>query len=442
MKVSEKVIKSYKKNSVKKTLVVSFPDLGHVVEYNKIYQESMGLKESLMEDENNFKIQGCVSSEFKVKIRDFGQDVAGSRIEASIFTEETEDEPVKLFTGYVKSVKMQANKQLKEIVAYDMLHGFGNEDVTEWWNSIEEGWYTIGNIRKQFLEAYSIQYIEDTLPNDNVSFYKKVKATELSKLDMLKNICQVNAVFGIVNREGQMEFRKIRGESTGGAYPGLTLWPPFYPGVEGKTPLEYNPVATYRNLSFEEFTVHPADLVVVRDSENAKQYTYGSGKNKYIVQGNIFLLSNPDEVYNNVASNIYEQIKDFFYVPYQASNNGFPFIECGVDSVAYETYDFNASQRARSGDVYEERSFQVLSRNLKGIQVLKDEYSAKGDEYQTEFLTDTNSKIENLRKESQNAQLEIEEIKEEQEKPLVIWVPNRESIGTESGVFYAIEKKG
>ena len=48
--------------------------------------------------------------------------------------------------------------------------------------------------------------------------------------------------------------------------------------------------------------------------------------------------------------------------------------------------------------MYEQRPFYVLNRELSGIQALKDSYSAKGEEYQSEFITDLQTQIDTIKK--------------------------------------------
>ena len=51
------------------------------------------------------------------------------------------------------------------------------------------------------------------------------------------------------------------------------------------------------------------------------------------------------------------------------------------------------------------KDFYILNRELSGIQGLKDSYSAQGEEYQTEFITDLQTQIDLLKKKnSQEAQ--------------------------------------
>lgn len=160
----------------------------------------------------------------------------------------------------------------------------------------------------------------------------------------------------------------------------------------------------YRGVDYEEFEVKVIDKVTVRQSEDDPGVTYGSGINNYIVQGNIFTYGLSKQELTAIAKNIYNSIGGFSYYPFQSENNGLPFIECGVDAVSYYVVDWEktmGTKKARSGCsdiVYEQRPFYVLNRELSGIQALKDSYSAKGEEYQSEFITDLQTQIDLLKK--------------------------------------------
>ena len=76
----------------------------------------------------------------------------------------------------------------------------------------------------------------------------------------------------------------------------------------------------------------------------------------------------------------------------------------GKDVVSYMAYDFEASQKARTEDVYTEKVFYIFKRTLSGIQALKDVYSVQGEEYQTEFVTDVSTQVEQIK---QNLSAEV-----------------------------------
>lgn len=68
-----------------------------------------------------------------------------------------------------------------------------------------------------------------------------------------------------------------------------------------------------------------------------------------------------------------------------------PFIECG------DTVSFPWSQTRSRNAITTNNKFLVLNRELKGIQALRDVYSADGEEEASEFITDLNANIQVLK---------------------------------------------
>ena len=118
----------------------------------------------------------------------------------------------------------------------------------------------------------------------------------------------------------------------------------------------------------------------------------------------MFTLNKTDAELRGIAQKIYASVKNVEFVPFEAENSGYPFIEVGLDGVEYYAYNFEASANSNNRDIYTKKTFYVFNRTLKGIQDLKDTYGVDGDEYQKEFITDVSTQIEQLR---QNINVEI-----------------------------------
>ena len=93
MEVSDKVKSQYHSNSIHKNLKIYFPEIGLTVENDNINYESMRLKESIL-DVNNIEFVGCIASVFRISLYDIYEDIKGKKIEVSIYTDDTSDEPV------------------------------------------------------------------------------------------------------------------------------------------------------------------------------------------------------------------------------------------------------------------------------------------------------------------------------------------------------------
>lgn len=409
MNVSDKVKNQYQSNSIHKILSLYFPEINLQINNADVHGESMKLKESILSG-NSMEFVGCNASVFRIKVEGLSEDVKGKHIEVKIATDETEEEPVTLFNGIVDSAMKQSNKQIKEIVAYDELYTKGNIDVASWYKSLTFP-ITLKDLRDSLFSYIGLTQVETVLPNDSVSINRQYDPNTLQALSVIKAVCQINGAFGIINREGNFEYRILAQNIQTVPYPSLTLFPstdlfPANPDIAMAAAEKYaesveaEHFSFYKTVNYEEFEVKPVDKLTIRQSENDAGVSYGSGTNNYIVQGNMFTYGLSKDVLLTIAKNIYGNVKGFAYHPFTSDNNGLPFLECGVDAVSYMMIDYEATyaaQRSRSGavePVYRQQAFYILNRELSGIQALRDSYGASGEEYQTEFITDLQTQID------------------------------------------------
>lgn len=391
MYVTEAVKNAYKEDSIHKEVIIRFPELNVEVGNEQIYDDSLSLEEAILE-KDNIEFVGCIASCFKIQIHGLKQDISGKKMEVSINSGKTGE--VKLFSGIVDSVVMQIDEQYKKIKAYDELYEKGKKDVATWYNSLA---FPISQkeLRDSLFEYIGITQVEISLPNDEVSISRQYEPKTLKALNVIKAICQLNGAFGIINRGGLFEYRilgSISGKS--GAFPGVTLIPPFYPGVisgsGSAASMNNEAFSFYKKVDYQEYEVKPVDKVTIRQSENVAGVTYGSGINNYIIQGNMFTYGLTEDVLSEIAAKVYESIHGVVYHPFSSDNNGLPFVECGLDTVRYYVSKVNEDGQLE----YEAKDFYVFKREMKGIQCLRDSYGANGEEYQTEFITDLQTQID------------------------------------------------
>lgn len=400
MEVSQSVKNAYLGIGKTKYIDLYFPelDLSILGGMGRMYSDSMRLSEKLV-DSSSIEFVGCISSMFKIQVNDLKEDVKGKRIVVKIHTEGTENEPITLFNGVVDSAMKQSNKRIKEIVAFDELYTKGNTDVSVWYKSLAFP-VTLKDLRDSLFPYIGIEQMETDLPNDGIQIKKQYNPSSLQALSVIKAICQINGAFGIINRNNKFEYRILGAIDT-------SLYTPFYPSADtfpgvSKSALKLDNISLmdfpyYKSVDYEEYKVKPVDKITIRQSESDEGVTYGSGSNNYIIQGNMFTYGLSKDVLLQIAENIYPNIQGFSYYPFKSVNNGLPFMECGVDAVSYQMIDWEATED--SGDIiYEKKSFYILNRELSGIQALKDSYSAEGEEYQTEFITDLQTQIDTIKK--------------------------------------------
>ncbi len=411
MEVSNNVKNAYRRDTITKHMSLYFPELDKEITGEPIHSESMSLSEQLI-DKDSIEFVGCISSQFKIKVQGLREDVKGEKIIVRIWTDGTEEEPVTLFRGIVDSAMSEGNKFSKSIIAYDELYTKGNTEVAAWYKSLVFP-VTLKNLRDSLFNYIGLEQVNISLPNDAVTIQKHYDPNTLQALSVIKALCQINGAFGIINREGRFEYR-ILGDIMDVTYPSETLFPsddlfPADPDIADAVAermandIGAEAFSYYADMTYEEYEVKPIDKVTIRQSEDDAGVTYGYGTNNYIIQGNIFAYGLPAAELRTIAGNVYNSIGGFAYYPYQSKNNGLPFLECGVDAVSYYLVDWKEtlSESNESGDyVYEQRPFYIMNREMTGIQALRDSYSAQGEEYQSEFITDLQTKVDLIKQNS------------------------------------------
>lgn len=371
----------------KKSLRVVFPDLRLTYGNDTIEAESMKITESIS-TKDSVEFVGCIASSLQINIYGIEANVKNARIEVYIKADNTDEIP--LFKGIVDSVVIDSKRYFKKITAYDALYTKGNTDVVRWYEQqfpTDETKKTIKQLRDSLFAYIGLSQVDIELPNDAIVIGKKFAPQSLKCITVLKSICQFNGCCGIINRNGLFDYRFIS-SVTSGTYPSLIL----YPSAKRTYP-QFSNIAYifnfYESLDFEEYFVKPMQRVQIRENENDMGVTVGSGTNKYIIQSNMFAQGMLPTALAEVGTNILNKLQKVQFYPFKSKNNGLPFVEVG-DSVVFV---LSGQRQGR----YATNSFFVLSRTISGCQLLKDEYSALGNEEQSEFITDLQTTLDTLK---------------------------------------------
>jgi len=398
MQISEELKEKFVDRDGKKLLTLYFPELNLTLEGDHFYDDSMSLEEYLL-DGSSIEFVGCLSSAFSIELHDVSASLKGKRIEASITIEGFEDEEtIPLFNGYVDSVKTRLEDSWKAITCYDDLYSKASDiDIADWYNTLlptDSSTVTMLNFRNSLFTELGITQEETELPNDDLVIKKEYDPKTLNALKTIKSICQLNGVFGIMNRDGIFEYRGLSG-ITYSLNPSEETNPgdETYPGVLSD---EEESIPLYMDMKYEDFDVYAINKVLLRDSEDDSGVSYGTGTNVYIVQNNMFVYGLSAETKATIARNIYSNVAGFGYKPFDATNVGYPFLEVGT-RINYMVQDYTSG----SGTLVEVSSF-VLNRRLKGIQQLIDSYNAAGEEYQKAFITDLQAQLDTIKRNSVN----------------------------------------
>ena len=90
MKVNENTLKAYNNTSSNKSLRIYFPNLDYTIDKTQIHQETMFLREALIEG-SNIEFVGCISSEFSIQIQSIPYSIKNEKMEVYIVADDTEE---------------------------------------------------------------------------------------------------------------------------------------------------------------------------------------------------------------------------------------------------------------------------------------------------------------------------------------------------------------
>jgi len=140
----------------------------------------------------------------------------------------------------------------------------------------------------------------------------------------------------------------------------------------------------YTDISVSEYTTARVDKLQIRVTDNDIGVIVGSGTNLYTIENNPLLYAESDAELRPTAEKIFNAIKDFTYVPYT--------LKCRGNLQVHARDVINVTTRKG-------QSFKavVMSRNLTGLQALRDVYSASGNQQRAVQSSALNQQITQLR---------------------------------------------
>lgn len=372
-KVSDATKNAYKSDSAIKSIVVRIPDANITLQNEDILADSLELKEAI-ETGDNLSFEGCIASSFKIDCFNLvDETLEGKWIECDIDVDVADTDTIPLFRGYISEVTNTTHEEfVTSIRAYDALYTIVNTDVTSWYNGLTFP-ITCKNMRNSFFTRFGITQVDDYLPNDNFSINKTIEDKVIVGGKIIRAICQLNGRYGRISRTGKFEYVHLV-VGTEALYPREDLFPAddIYPADENA--LDNVAKAHYKSISFENYTVTPIDKVQLIDKGGQIIRTAGTGTNIFTLKDNPLIWGKTSAQLANAATNLFNTVRGLWYVPSEVECVGLPYVECG---------DF-VLMAARRSLV---RAY-VLTRTLKGIQILEDSYSADGDRNQPKYVPD------------------------------------------------------
>lgn len=373
----------FKKDSIDKQLTIETDDKTTKITNVELHQEQFELTESIC-SESELTIGSCEAAVLKFTVSNIFLPMKDKMITIKTVIDNNTANPFQIGRYKVYSDTPTADRTKRDIVAYDRLYDVINADVAEWYNTLlpeKDSTTTMKAFRDSFFGYFGIEQADAQLVNDDMKVEKTVEPEELSGATVLNCICEINGCFGHIGRDSKFHYIYLEQEIQG-LYPRNNLYPAddLYPREPKSTRISKS---LYISAQYEDFLVKTIDKLQIRKEEDDIGVIVGSGTNAYVIQDNFLVYGKGSEELTGIANNIYGKIRGIIYRPFSADCKGNPCIEVG-DAVRLPTK-------------YEIIESYVLKRTLKGIQALRDNYEATGEEYRSTQVNSVHKSIIQLK---------------------------------------------
>lgn len=373
----------FKKDSIDKQLTIETDDKTTKITNVELHQEQFELTESIC-SESELTIGSCEAAVLKFTVSNIFLPMKDKMITVKTVIDNNTANPFQIGRYKVYSDTPTADRTKRDIVAYDALYDVINADVADWYNTLlpdKDSVTTMKAFRDSFFGYFGIEQADAQLVNDDMKVEKTVEPEELSGATVLNCICEINGCFGHIGRDSKFHYIYLEQEIQG-LYPRNNLYPAddLYPREPKSTRISKS---LYISAQYEDFLVKTIDKLQIRKEEDDIGVIVGSGTNAYVIQDNFLVYGKGSEELTGIANNIYGKIRGIIYRPFSADCKGNPCIEVG-DAVRLPTK-------------YEIIESYVLKRTLKGIQALRDNYEATGEEYRSTQVNSVHKSIIQLK---------------------------------------------
>lgn len=386
IEISEELREMYHSSSVPKQLYIVFPNV--TLNNSKVFEFSF--EESLSSD-TDMLFGSCEATQFRARVEGVGKDIVGQKCRIYHTVDSKYEMP--LGTYIIDSVSKKDDLGYREIIGYDEIYTKLDIDVTAWYKSLAFP-MPLKTLRQSLFGYTGIPIVDQELIQDDLEIERTIEPQTLTGRDVAQKIGEINGTFGHIGRDGK--FRYVHLGSTG-LYPAEDLYP-----FEELFPAEADSIfesSTVFSCTREEYEVSGIDCLQIRQQEGdvgAVIFDSRNYSNPYIVNGNFLVYGKTAVQLEEIARKLFNYIKNTPYTPYTAKVIGLPYLEVG-DGITFTTKKDNFL------------SF-VMKRKFSGIQSLKDEFSATGNQRRDNEVS-PNMEIEMLKGRSTVIQKSVEGIK-------------------------------
>lgn len=392
----------FKKDTVDKQLSIVSDDGKINITNTELHQEKFELTESLC-SEQELTFGSCEAAMIKFTVSNTFLPMKGRWMTVRMSLGGHADIPFQFGRYKVDSDTPTADRTCRDVVAYDALYDILNADVAAWYNTVfpshkeqqkdKDGKtrtvtvydpVTMKQFRDSFFKHFGIEQADIILVNDGMSIEKTVAVTassetssdteesstigeSMSGKEVLSCICEINGCMGHMGRDGKFHYIYLE-QNIQGLYPRNDLYPAddLFPRDPKSNRIGKD---LYITAEYEDFLVKTINKLQIREQKNDIGVIVGTGDNAYVIEDNFLVYGKGTKELKGIAKNVLSKIRGIVYRPFAADCKGNPCLEVG-DAVRLPTR-------------YELIESYILKRTLKGIQALRDDLEADGEEYRT-----------------------------------------------------------
>lgn len=332
----------------------------YVIEDIQIVSETMKITESLCESED-LKFGECNATQFEITVADVFQDLTGLEFLATI---EIGGYELALGIYKVDSFVRQADRRKKKITAYNRIKYF-HVDVAEWYRSLNFP-LTLKEFRTSLCDYVGVVEINQTLPLDHIKISETIEPEQISGIDVIQAICEINGCFGQVDKTGRMKYVFL--EHTG-LFPSEKLFPEdnIFPADALDSGGELLTHYKQSGTTYEDYIVDGIDRIKIRQEEGDVGESFPrdiEGENVYVIQGNFLAYGKNADELSEIARSAFDKMSKKTYRPCCIVSPALPWVEVGDILVCYT-----------SDDAIE--TF-CMKRTMSGCQSMTDTYESTG----------------------------------------------------------------
>lgn len=392
----------FKKDTVDKQLSIVSDDGKVNITNTELHQEKFELTESLC-SEQELTFGSCEAAMIKFTVSNTFLPMKGRWMTVRMSLDGHADIPFQFGRYKVDSDTPTADRTCRDVVAYDAIYDILNADVAAWYNTVfpshkeqqkdKDGKtrtvtvydpVTMKQFRDSFFKHFGIEQADIILVNDGMSIEKTVAVTassetssdteesstigeSMSGKEVLSCICEINGCMGHMGRDGKFHYIYLE-QNIQGLYPRNDLYPAddLFPRDPKSNRIGKD---LYITAEYEDFLVKTINKLQIREQKNDIGVIVGTGDNAYVIEDNFLVYGKGTKELKGIAKNVLSKIRGIVYRPFAADCKGNPCLEVG-DAVRLPTR-------------YELIESYILKRTLKGIQALRDDLEADGEEYRT-----------------------------------------------------------